>query len=296
LIILISGLVNIDAYAEKLKGVISENVLSVMKKPEWFGLNDNTFRTASFAPHELIQTWFKATARAKAPPAQPIRQQAGAAETPESEDDEDYDLDELLANRVDDEEIEFEMSNLQASGENIKYVNMCSVSKCQQAIAKARHAMGGLGDPAKKLNPTLQAQEMRRLAAEIHVTENKMKFLELLMHSQKEGLLQLPDMTDFTGPENSLSVKDLNTLSLAQKWSLYFAVMDKARILAVQATAKVSDSLVMAQKKLDSIRRAGDGQILQKTKVVGMTTTGAAKNHDLLQMMQSKIGEIAMMK
>ncbi|KAG4066118.1 hypothetical protein HA402_010320 [Bradysia odoriphaga] len=50
------------------------------------------------------------------------------------------------------------------------------------------------------------------------------------------------------------------------------------------------DGIIMeAQRKVEEVKNQGDGIILKRAQVVGMTTTGAAKYNTVLRMMQSKI-------
>lgn len=279
--------------------VISPEILRLLENPEWLHLGDLLFTGDKFDPSEVIYKLFRKRLRNQQ--TKVVSPPAVNDEKLDSEDEEDYDLEELQQNRTDDSKEWWEdKTELRAcnskNGLAVSYINPYSVSFCRSFIEAADEEIKLLIKSKKKPNYQNQAEQVSTLNGKIIIARNRMTFLELLMRVQKKELLELPNMRASIGINSPtpLATSQLRALTTSQRWSIYFDVIETARELATEATKEVEKKLVAAQKNLEAIYRVGDGQILQKTKVVGMTTTGAAKNHDLLQMMKSKIGKIAM--
>jgi len=280
--------------------------LTGMEEQEWFHLRQGLFSTSSFEPTVVIEKLFGVKVEAQKSVLETVKRNTTVPlqNIPLPPDDEDYDLDELLSDRLveDDgpslDETELGIPQVDVRGNwKIAYLDGYSVYTCRQAEKRAQDILDSFCNPVNKLTSNQQKQKFELLRQEILVAKNKRKFLQLVMDLQKKGLLQLPDVTDFLKLHSTkpiagriLSRMEVRCLSTPTKWSIYFAVAEKARAIAVNMKKELDKELESAYKTLEAIRRHGDGQILRKTKVVGMTTTGAAKNHDLLKMMKSKIG------
>ncbi len=284
---------------DKLEQEFPSGIWDYFKQPNWLGLTNNFFANPNFDPDRLLATWFKLREtpekpaasqkpKGKLPPKKPeVRQEQ------EDSDEEDYDLDELMANRVLDDVYHFEAEksgNGGHSARKLPYLPQTSVRDCETAIRKCKEALDVCQSEGKGGRQV--QMEVEKLCKEIRIEENRQRFFEKLFTAYKSGQLELPDVGHLLVRGQATEHIIFATLTYASKWAVIFAVMERARVLTIEKAGTVDQLLVEAQKRLDSIRRVGDGKLLERTKVVGMTTTGAAKNRDLLQMMKSKIGKV----
>lgn len=86
------------------------------------------------------------------------------------------------------------------------------------------------------------------------------------------------------------SVRHLFSLRTEERWRLYRLWRNALQLECQQRIYKCqSEGYEVTLQKLDEIGKDEDLNVLQKAKVIGMTTTCAARNHDLLQRIRPKI-------
>lgn len=270
----------------------------------WLGISDDYLKAEQFYEDRVVQGWFevrtfpKATGKAKKNQKELGQRNAATvermrvinSEEEDSEDDEeDYDLEELMERRViDDIILEAETSGRADMGRRITYLPASSISGCEKSLKNLNHQLqeatrGMNGDQARQFRQTRQSDKT--------ILENRGKLLGEIFRLYKEQMLDLPDVTTLLeeiqgGVAGALHY---NRLRMSERWALYFAVVEYARQNIAEHVAIIEQDLGKAQKRLRNLIQYGDGLILKDCKVVGLTTTGAAKYNNLLQMMGSRI-------
>jgi hypothetical protein len=273
-------------------------VWQILKDPSQLGFIDAFFDRPDFTANQIFNAWFQLRTTAPPPPTQgpSSRQrekpQGNQAAIEADDDEEDYDLEELLETRcIDDILIESEV-NLLKNDENVgrNHVQCLGGVSLREFEKTLRNNI--IHRTRIDHDPKMSAYEKQSKQEEINkrnrITEKQKLLLQEIFQQQKADRINLPLVNDILNPPPG--APGFNGLSYAQKWALYFAVVERARILSMQLANTQQQKLIDAQKKLKDILNYGDGFLLRQTKVVGMTTTGAAKYNDLLKMMKSKIG------
>ena len=100
----------------------------------------------------------------------------------------------------------------------------------------------------------------------------------------REGLKYKP-----IGKQEMLKVKDITRLNSVQRWSLYRYWVLQYLQGCKQKMASHIQNYTNVCEQYQEARIELDYRILSDAHVIGMTTTGAAKYHDLLQKLRPKI-------
>jgi len=206
----------------------------------------------------------------------------------DDDDDEDYDLDELLENRiVDDILLESETSKkAQTSQKIISYLPNCSIRQCENAIKEKNKEI----EKGQKYMSQSQAQEyLAERREELIELLNRDKLLTEIFRLYTTNLIDLPDVSDLLQDIATEQAVNYYQIPIGERWALYFEVVKRTRSFLASELAEIEKNLSIAQKEKRNIMQYGDGLILKGCKVVGLTTTGAAKYNNLLKMMESKI-------
>ncbi|CAL8088270.1 unnamed protein product [Orchesella dallaii] len=269
---------------------------------KWFGIDKHQL-TNEHMTEDLVQAkvrdWFRVRNFPKNHKINRTNQQGHASapvqrvpvvepENDELEDDEDFDLDELLENRLlDDILLESETSVKTNLGRYLSYLPNCSKRSCEKSIKIMHQEIQN----AVKAMDARQAYSYRASkGAALVELENRNKLLSEIFRLYAEQLLDLPDVTDLVNDIRSgTGAVHYNRLKMSERWALYFELVQRARISLAAKVADTERNLSNAQKELRNIIQHGDGLILKDCKVVGLTTTGAGKYNNLLRMMGSKI-------
>jgi len=203
-------------------------------------------------------------------------------------DDEDYDLDELLESRLMDEILleSGTSKNAQACQTYISYLPNCSIESCEETIKKIDQEIESAGKSMTKEQALYHFAPQREQLKELL---NRHKFLRVIFHLYKENLIELPDVSDLLEDIKAGHTVHYYRVPMDERWALYFEVVKQVRIFLASELAEIEKNLSIAQKAKRDIMSYGDGLILKDCKVVGLTTTGAAKYNNLLKMMGSKI-------
>ncbi|ODM89373.1 NFX1-type zinc finger-containing protein 1 [Orchesella cincta] len=77
--------------------------------------------------------------------------------------------------------------------------------------------------------------------------------------------------------------RNISKLPMDARWGLYFKVVEIALKLGRDEADELEEALAELRRELKIERQSQDGYLLRQVDVIGMTTTGAAKNHSLLE-------------
>ncbi|ODM90261.1 NFX1-type zinc finger-containing protein 1, partial [Orchesella cincta] len=83
--------------------------------------------------------------------------------------------------------------------------------------------------------------------------------------------------------------KHIESYGMSERWAFYFKVVEIALKLGKEQLEKMEETLDHLRLRLKEERQYLDGLLLKQTDVIGMTTTGAAKNHLLLEIAKPQI-------
>ncbi|ODM89129.1 NFX1-type zinc finger-containing protein 1 [Orchesella cincta] len=83
--------------------------------------------------------------------------------------------------------------------------------------------------------------------------------------------------------------KHIESYGMSERWAFYFKVVEIALKLGKEQLEKMEETLDHLRLRLKEEREYLDGLLLKQTDVIGMTTTGAAKNHLLLEIAKPQI-------
>ncbi|KAG4074868.1 hypothetical protein HA402_009293 [Bradysia odoriphaga] len=279
--------------SEELQTEVPSAILEKFQHLEWFGF-DGDFEKSKVRDFDRLRRWFNVQVQVAAIKAAPPQAAKRLVEIDESDSDEDYNLDELQENRlIDDIYLEAERAENRAPkniGQKLRYLHTDAKRMCQQMAAQLRSQQVTLREstkmPAVERSARMQAvnTQLQNVEHQLNVINRKESFIQLVLRSYKDKAILLPDVAS---KDSSFGVT--NNLSTAQKWAIFFYCLERAKMLTAVSIKNVNDELFNAQKQLQEVFRYGDGQILKKVKIVGMTTTGAAKYNDLLRLARSRI-------
>ncbi len=216
------------------------------------------------------------------------QQHALEKEDPENEL---YDIDELMENRIlDDIQMEADTADKQKTGgEFLKEAYMLSAAVCdhERWIVSSELASAINNQQQKKIIKQLESKEL--------AIENRKKVLLKIFQLYKDKRLILPDVKELLSKIEAENVadrpseEDLGKLSMATKWALYFAIVERWQGDLMKSVVVVEKDLSLARKELRDVIEWGDTYIARDCHVVGLTTTGAAKYNNLLRKIRSKI-------
>lgn len=282
----LEGIVDLNSLScsEALQNEISSAILEEFRNPEWFGFGPD-FEKTKINDFERLMRWFnvvqKKELRAAAFKPQPA---APKKIVEDSDSDEDYDLDELQENRlIDDIYMDAERSDnrlLPNIGKKLKYLHNDVKRTIQDTLAHLQSQISNLKSSKPKAVTAFNTDRMEKLNADLQIqkhqlnlVEKKESFMQLVLTSYKDKSILLPDMNKFF--EDYRQSQRLGTfLNRQQKWAIFFFCLERAKLLTAIEIKQVNDELFNAQKQLQEVFRYGDGQIIKKSLILGMTTTG----------------------
>ncbi len=121
-------------------------------------------------------------------------------------------------------------------------------------------------------------------------TQSRIAEIQQQKHFLSEILEILPDVD--TNDYKQIIEKDLGRLSYVERWKLYsYWRAETLEILTAEVNSL--NGLVLQQKnELNDVETLETAEIVRQVDVVGITTTGAAKNKALLEHLKSKIGTV----
>lgn len=267
----------------------------------WLGISDKDLNVFRFREDAVVTSWFEVRNFPKAGPKRKNHGDgklvglttAGTANGKlmdgENSEEEDYDVDELQEMRIlDDIFLEVETSG-RVYGRHLIYLPSGSVTECERSLERTQEQLAALKDitGGKNMN---DIDKFRRIQQDkANVLRNRVALLREIFRLYKEQLLDLPDVSDLLINIRTNQFFAYERLSMSLRWALYFKMIEIARQSVAEHVANIEHKRAVAQKELREMIQHGDGKLLKGCKVVGLTTTGAAKYNNLLRMMESKI-------
>ena len=247
----------------------------------WLGLSNNFFEEAEFDPESRLRKLFRISE------GRLFRTE----ETTENEnddknsEDDDGELKAMLEAHRLDEEIQMEDTSAKRVAAKVPH---CALARSDFNAARQNLQQQYVAADKRKDKEKLSeiVQLLWYLQEEERVFENKAAFLKLLLVAYHECRVELPEVT-----AELLARSPDEEQSYSEKWAIYFRVVECLKNFVMQNIVVVEDAIIIAQEKFAEISNKGDGIILKKAMVVGLTTTGAAKYNTLLRMMKSRIGK-----
>jgi hypothetical protein len=261
-----------------------------MQSPSWFGFNESCFKSVNFEEENIIQRWFKIREVGRRT-TKIVHPQKNPQEEDQADEDyeEDYDVDELLQDRlIDDIYAVAESKGPSNAGKLLTYINGLSIKDLDKKIKLSSTNLFRLQSDPKAIN---RIENAAKLEEEKRLAINWKKYLERLFQYYNSGQIELPDVTQMLAEIRTSTAPELiiQRAAMSCRWALFIMLVERARNLCANEAADVQKEMTKCQKKLNEIKLFEDGYILQNSKIVGMTTTGAAKYNDLVKMMRSKI-------
>ncbi|KAJ6649215.1 NFX1-type zinc finger-containing protein 1 [Pseudolycoriella hygida] len=244
---------------------------------DFLRLNNSEFESRTFSAEKILKYWFQITRK-------PITRKVEAAVQEVSEADEFEDeelLSILFAQRMEEEILEEDRKYTAA---RLEY----HLSPHQEDIFQSReNTLYSQLQEAQKAHDRQQIRYLEGYLYELGLQRNKFRnqcnFIRELYQKHSDGLIVLPEITP------SKEKASIWRLPVGEKWAIYFRYIDGIKKYLLSELIKIEEKIIEAQKEMDDVKNKGDGIILQQAKVVGMTTTGAAKYNSVLDIMKSKI-------
>lgn len=251
----------------------------------WLQMHNLEFELDRFSVESYLKRWFRTnttnTVRVN-------ETQSGVnveVDTPEDELEDEELRNILVAHRMEEEILEEDRSY---KAERLKY-HFCY--KHESKFRSSEKALFAELETARQQHKNVRHLEgqLYELGRQRNKFMNQCRFMKEFLQRYQDGRIDLPKVTpDFLATANRRSSVWL--LSISEKWALYFYFIDEIKKHLLQEVIETEAFIMDAQKKMEEVKNQGDGFILQQAKVVGMTTTGAAKYNTVLRMMKSKIG------
>lgn len=290
----IQGIVNLEwlSVFHDVRTVYPGNLWTYLGDFAWLGINDEELDLEYFLAKRVVQAWFKVRGHPKAEPSAVKTQSKPAVvfeEKKEEDEDENYDMEELMENRVVDLD-----DILQEAETNAKIDAMCrrrldylksgSVEDCENSLNEV-YFQKPTKDMTFKARQLLEEgnRERRR------ILRNRKDLLQEIFSLHKQDLLELPDVTDLLEQIKNGEAINFKKLQMSQRWALYFATVQYFREKIATRIPEIEGELERARRRHRDWLQHGDGMLLKDAKVVGLTTTGAAKYNNLLKIIGSKI-------
>lgn len=108
------------------------------------------------------------------------------------------------------------------------------------------------------------------------------------IHDYFTIMLQLAD--DYKLPANHLCIQNLNTVSMKNRWSLYFSWVKTTIDKFSPKIMEYEESYTSLYKQYSELRELENIEIFNQMHVIALTTTGAAKHRVMLEGLESPIG------
>ncbi|XP_060843722.1 NFX1-type zinc finger-containing protein 1-like [Rhopalosiphum padi] len=138
------------------------------------------------------------------------------------------------------------------------------------------------------LENNIQLENLSNLDLNYYNESEEAKFNFDIMekiHDYFENMLNLANVY----VELPKSVKDLNKLSMAQRWSLYFCWVRETKEMFDPKIMKYEEKYIQVYKQYSELRELENIELLNKMHVIALTTTGAAKHRIMLEGLESPI-------
>jgi hypothetical protein len=135
-----------------------------------------------------------------------------------------------------------------------------------------------------------QIKEDPNLVDMLHMHEDLCEDLKLRLRYIKRQLCHEGNENRRT-VERLLQVRNLWQLQAEERWILYRHWVDRFRNALLKELWKQEEQLRCEARMYEEVQQMNDLDILKDSLIVGMTTTGAAKLHSLLQALKAKIGK-----
>lgn len=303
-----NGLINFRKMlvGECLRYMLPAELWNCMNSEMWLGVSPGVFQNPRFYLRTVLARCFtlKSSVLERFGVEEVDEQQVDGetqSKSSEEEGDEDteenfeFDLEELLEHRYTDGDFSNSNSNKHRAKhyKNI-YFPLSSVDGCKQRINQNIDLVRDLKD---------KQQDMKLYKAVkllVREQENRISFLEAVFALYQKGELGLPDISHMISKfpvcldngqvynNYQFHIQDIHFHPLPVRWAFYFAIL----LVAKELVQRLLDELVGQQLTAKGIdqRFIQDGCILGCCDVIGMTTTGAAKMHDLLEIAKPEIG------
>lgn len=278
----------------------------------WLGMGSSDFnRYQDFTPEQQLRNWsinitYGSLSRNVSNPTHSSLQQNqnGEAFLQNEQDDTEYvegeyDMDDLMNHRIEIyreietvkkwkvNQIDYALS-MRSIDYYIKTINLQLNTLIKEKESLMKNPSKSREDNQKRLDLQSQIEYQYTCGNEAPFLANKKRFLRFLLKAREEGRLELPQVNeDFLKKQNLVS-----TPFLSERWAIYFYFLEEAKKILISEIEEVEGLLMAAQKEVQAINEVGEGILLRKAMIVGVTTTGAAKYNTLLRMMKSKIGKI----
>lgn len=224
----------------------------------------------------------------------PSKPDEGAADEP-AQEEEHYDMDELLEQRVQDEKYEDvdDSWTFVSRGPQSLYHDGCTVAECTRRYKAISQRLGVIHAATQNGMVTVQEYlSIENLEGQAIVNRNMGSFLANILGLRQEDRLELPNLDNvFYKRDGVYEFRHGKRVGMRVRWGVYFKVLEVALEMSVEMKRNVELELVGAKKALVLAREELDGGILRGADVVGFTTTGAAKYRGVLGWAGADIGE-----
>lgn len=253
----------------------------------WLQMNFHHFESHHFSAENILKNWF----RISTPTVKARRTEVNEeVDTPETEFEDEELRNILVAHRMEEEILE---EDRKYKAERLEY-HFCY--KQEEDFKSSENELFCQLQDARNKSDDKNARSLEGQLYELGLQRNKFmnqcEFMQAFLRSYQDGRIDLPTVTtDLLSKANEQS--SVSRLSLSEKWAIYFHFIDKIKKYLLSEIIKKEAAIMESQKKMEEVKNQGDGFILQKAQIVGMTTTGAAKYNTVLRMMKSKIGNKA---
>jgi hypothetical protein len=136
----------------------------------------------------------------------------------------------------------------------------------------------------------VQIKKDSKLVYALHVQEGINAHLKLRLNYIRRQLGQ-EGFVDHRIVERLLRQGNLWELQAEERWILYRYWVGRLRNVWLEELRSKEAKLRLEARMYEEVQQKNDADILRKSLVVGMTTTGAAKFQSLLQALKAKIGK-----
>ena len=283
-----------------MKSKFPDHLWTALEDPYWFCIGDRSyiFKQNFFDSYSILRDWFVIRRFPKPSNAAPLTRAQKIQLDPtnttarkNAEEDtveENFDLEELLSNRIDESENSYEHHDSIKNrtfdmGEIIDslYLPLFSISSLMSRIEFCEAAANlPENDPNYRYNPYY-----------VNTLKKRCDLLYDAMELESKRLVDWPDMKEIVKKlqDPKCTYDFVKSLKMAARWGLYFLVLKLAHKLTRTLVADVEMDLMKSNIEMKKINAWGDGLVLRDAAVVGVTTTGAAKYNELLKTMNSQI-------
>ncbi|XP_032872675.1 NFX1-type zinc finger-containing protein 1-like [Amblyraja radiata] len=192
-----------------------------------------------------------------------------------------------LSDLIDEGGDDDELIKVTVEAELIQAERMIDEDDLQKQIQNARARRAALEKQFLAFNPNedappLKSQSKNQDGGEWQVTKESMAKMKRKIKHQ----LQL---TDIMSEDEATKIVNIWHLDMVDRWRLYRLWLSKYQVKIKHEILEYEQKYQEIVNRLAELRTQEEIMILRQSKVVGMTTTGAAKYRNLLQDIQPKI-------